>query len=363
MKDLTCFDTMTDTISYADFANLMGVSKATLSKWEQNGRYVPLVLEDGEKRYDLSQISDVPAVHEMLYSKWNEELEVKPLLPYTSIELFAGAGGLAIGMEQAGFKHIMLNEIDHNACETLRVNRPQWRVIEDDIRNIDFSEFRDKVDLLTGGFPCQAFSYAGKQGGFNDTRGTLFFELARAVKEIRPKVFMAENVRGLIAHDHGKTFEIIKNTIRELGYELICYKVLKALKYKVPQKRERLLMVAVRNDLSNFVKFSWPSPYNRIMTLRDAFYKGDLYESDVPVSEGQTYPEKKKHVMDLVPMGGDWRDLPIEVQKTYMGKVFILVEEKPVWREGCHWMNQALHLLVLPHKNRQSAVIHWRHAH
>ena len=324
MKDLTCFDTMTDTISYADFANLMGVSKATLSKWEQNGRYVPLVLEDGEKRYDLGQISDVPAVHEMLYSKWNEELEVKPLLPYTSIELFAGAGGLAIGMEQAGFKHIMLNEIDHNACETLRVNRPQWRVIEDDIRNIDFSEFRDKVDLLTGGFPCQAFSYAGKQGGFNDTRGTLFFELARAVKEIRPKVFMAENVRGLIAHDHGKTFEIIKNTIRELGYELICYKVLKALKYKVPQKRERLLMVAVRNDLSNFVKFSWPSPYNRIMTLRDAFYKGDLYESDVPVSEGQTYPEKKKHVMDLVPMGGDWRDLPIEVQKTYMGKSFYL---------------------------------------
>lgn len=312
------------TISYTDFANLLGVSKATLSKWERNGKYVPVVLNDGEKRYEISSLSEIPAVNEMLHSRWNEELDVKPSLPYTSVELFAGAGGLAIGMEQAGFKHVMLNEIDHDACETLRRNRPGWNIIEDDIHNVDFSRFRGEIDLLTGGFPCQAFSYAGKQGGFNDTRGTLFFELARAVKEIRPKIFMAENVRGLLAHDHGKTFEIIKNTIKELGYVLLDYQVLRALKYKVPQKRERLVMVAVRKDLYEYITFSWPSPFYRVLTLRDAFYKGELYDTDVPESEGQKYPEKKRLVMDLVPMGGDWRDLPEDVQKNYMGKSYYL---------------------------------------
>lgn len=314
----------TESIPYTDFANLLGVSKATLSKWETSGKYVPVIAEDGTKAYDISILSDIPEIKEMLNSQWDIENMTVPSKEYTSIELFAGAGGLALGMEQAGFHHIMLNEIDHNACDTLRSNRPEWNIVEKDIRNIDFSPFYGKVDFLTGGFPCQAFSYAGKQGGFNDTRGTLFFELARAVQEIKPKVFMAENVRGLLAHDHGNTFSVIKNTIAELGYTLIPPKVLKAIKYKVPQKRERLIMIAVRNDLADYIQFSWPSPYHRILTLRDTFYKGELYDSDVPNSEGQQYPAKKKSIMELVPMGGDWRDLPVDVQKEYMGKSFYL---------------------------------------
>ena len=274
--------------------------------------------------YDISTLTDFPEIKEMLNSEWDEESTVIPARQYTSIELFAGAGGLALGMEEAGFKHIMLNEIDHYACETLRANRPQWNVVEKDIKDIDFTPFYGKVDFLTGGFPCQAFSYAGKQGGFNDTRGTLFFELARAVKETNPRVFMAENVKGLLAHDHGRTFSIITNTIKELGYTLIPPKVLKAIRYRVPQKRERLIMIAVRNDLYNYIDFSWPSPYHKILTLKDAFFKGELYDSDVPHSEGQEYPDKKKAIMELVPMGGDWRDLPISVQKEYMGKSFYL---------------------------------------
>ena len=251
-------------------------------------------------------------------------MQTQPLRPYTSIELFAGAGGLALGMEKAGFSHVLLNEIDHDACVTLQYNRPKWRVVEQDVRTISFKQFNGKVDFLSGGFPCQAFSYAGKQGGFNDTRGTLFFELARAVKEIQPKVFMGENVKGLSAHDGGRTLETIKNTIRELGYTLVEPRVLKAILYQVPQKRERLILVAIRNDLADKVQFKWPAPYHRIMTLRDAFFKGELYDTDVPPSEGQKYPPKKQKVMELVPMGGYWRDLPLEVQKEYMGGSFEL---------------------------------------
>lgn len=222
-------------------------------------------------------------------------------------------------MELAGFSHIMLNEIEHDACNTLTYNRPNWNVVEQDIRTIGFKQFRDKVDFLSGGFPCQAFSYAGKQGGFNDTRGTLFFELARAVKEVRPKVFMCENVKGLAAHDGGRTLDTIKNTIKELGYTLIEPRVLKAIFFQVPQKRERLILIALRNDIADKVTFHWPSPYHRIMTLRDAFFKGKLYDTDVPESEGQKYPEKKRKVMEMVPMGGYWRDLPESVQQEYMG--------------------------------------------
>lgn len=122
---------------------------------------------------------------------WDEEMQVKPLRPFKSIELFVGAGGLALGMEKAGFSHVLLNEIDHDACMTLQYNRPEWKIVEQDVRSISFKQFEGQIDFLSGG-PCQAFSYAGKQGGFNDTRGTLFFELARAVKEMQPKVFMGK---------------------------------------------------------------------------------------------------------------------------------------------------------------------------
>lgn len=301
----------------------MGVSKATLQKWGRAGFVTPHNTPQGAFFY-VSELLHIPEIKEMEDSHWESELEVKPLRPYTSIELFAGAGGLAIGLEKAGFSHVMLNEIDHDACATLTMNRPNWTVVEQDIHLLSFKEYKGKVDFLSGGFPCQAFSYAGKQGGFNDTRGTLFFELARAVQEIQPKVFMGENVKGLKAHDGGRTLRTIKNTINELGYTLVDPLVLKAIKYQVPQKRERLILIAIRNDIANKVSFQWPSPYHRVMTLRDAFYQGDLYPTDVPNAEGQKYPKKKYDVLKSVPMGGDWRDLPIEVQKEYMGGSFYL---------------------------------------
>ena len=119
----------------------------------------------------------------------------------TAIELFAGAGGIALGLEQAGISTLEYVEFDKACCETLKANRPEWNVICDDIHNVSFKKYKDKVDIVTGGFPCQAFSYAGKKMGFDDTRGTLFHEFARCVKEVRPKMFLAENVRGLASHD------------------------------------------------------------------------------------------------------------------------------------------------------------------
>jgi len=251
-------------------------------------------------------------------------MKTKPLRDYTSVELFAGAGGLALGMEKAGFKHVLLNELEPEACNTLLINRPNWTVVEGDVKNIDFTPLKGKVDFVSGGFPCQAFSYAGKGGGFSDTRGTLFFELARAVKEIQPKVFMGENVKGLLSHDDGRTIETIKKVIAELGYTLVEPRVLKAIMYQVPQKRERLILIAIRNDIADKVQFHWPSPYERVMTLRDAFYKSVIFDTDVPVSEGVKYPVNKQKVLELVPQGGDWRDLPEDIAREYMGGSYLL---------------------------------------
>ena len=311
-------------LSATNLADLTGTSLATAQKWGESGVYPYHRNEKGKEGFYMEELTDVEPVRMMLNTHWDEELHVAPLRAYTSVELFAGAGGLALGMHLAGFRHVLLNEMDAMACQTLRRNHPEWNVLEGDVHNVDFTPLRGRVDFLSGGFPCQAFSYAGKKGGLNDTRGTLFFELARAVKEIQPKVFMGENVKGLLSHDDGRTLEVIRNAIAELGYTLVEPQVLKAIMYQVPQKRERLILIAIRNDIAQHVQFRWPEPYRRVMTLRDAFFSGELYGNDVPESEGQTYPAKKARVMAMIPEGGDWRDLPVEEQKDYMGGSFYL---------------------------------------
>lgn len=296
-------------------ADILSLSKRSIESKIKKGELFPSP-DTGLIHRD--QVIHFPQVKSLQDSLWDEELKITPKRSYKLIELFAGGGGLALGMEQAGFDSILLNEMDKHACSTLRHNRPDWNVIEGDISKVDFTQIEDDVDLLTGGFPCQAFSYAGNSLGFEDTRGTLFFEMARAIKETQPKVFMAENVRALLSHDNGRTLEVIKSVIDEIGYTLVEPKVLKALFYKVPQKRERLVLVGIRNDLVGKAKFNWPSPYKRVMTLTDAFKKGELFNTDVALSPGQKYPERKKQIMSHVPQGGYWRDLDTELQKEYM---------------------------------------------
>ncbi|RUM62913.1 MAG: DNA (cytosine-5-)-methyltransferase [Sulfurospirillum sp.] len=255
---------------------------------------------------------------------------------YRSIELFAGAGGLALGLEKAGIEHLFLNEINKYAAATLVRNRPHWNVLACDIAEIDFTPYRGEVDLITGGFPCQAFSYAGKKRGFEDTRGTLFFEFARALKEAEPKVFLAENVRGLLSHEKGRTLKTMLRVLDELGYHVYEPQVLKAIHYRVPQKRERLFIVGVRKEYRKEAVFAYPKPFDRVYTLKDVLKKGALYDSDVPPSPGQKYPPKKREILEMVPPGGYWRDLPPEKQKSfYLGGGKTGIARRISWDEPC----------------------------
>lgn len=234
-----------------------------------------------------------------------------------TIELFAGAGGLALGVEKAGFNTIGLIEFDKEACETLRKNRPNWRVICDDIANIsslDLEEYfqisRGELDLLSGGAPCQAFSYAGKRLGLEDARGTLFYHYAIFLEKLQPKMFLFENVRGLLTHDNGKTYKTMLQIFAEAGYT-IQKQVLNAWDYGVAQKRERLITIGIRNDLIDRIKFEFPTPHSYKPVLKDILV-------NVPESAGVAYGANKKKLFDLVPPGGYWRDIDPKLAKEYM---------------------------------------------
>ncbi|TNH03835.1 DNA (cytosine-5-)-methyltransferase [Testudinibacter sp. TR-2022] len=333
----------------AQVADILGVSKETLRRWDRNGTLVPERQCDNNYRlYAKEQLVRFEEAQLLFNSNWLEEYDTKPIRPYRLLELFAGAGGLAVGMELAGFQSVLLNEIDPAACKTLRKNRPEWNVVEGDIANIDFTPFHGQIDILSGGFPCQAFSYAGKKLGFEDTRGTLFFEFARAVNETQPKVFVAENVRGLLAHENGSTLETIKNIIDELGYFLVPPRILKAIFYKVPQKRERLFLIGIKKDLADKVSFRWPSPYYRIMTVKDALKAGDLYPTDAPESFGQKYPQRKEEILAQVPPGGYWKDLPDNLQREYMQKSYFLGGGKTGMARRLSWDEPSLTLTCAP---------------
>lgn len=338
-----------DYYSIAQVADILSVSKETLRRWDGNGTLIPKRHPDNNYRvYHRSQIEHFEQAHVLFNSNWAEEFRIKPNREFNLVELFAGAGGLALGMEKAGFNSVLLNEIDKNACETLRLNRPSWNIVEGDVSDVDFTPLRGQVDMLSGGFPCQAFSYAGKKLGFEDTRGTLFFEFARAVKEIQPNVIVAENVRGLLKHENGKTLQAITNVIDELGYDLVEPRVLKAVFFQVPQKRERLFLIGIKKNISKKVSFHWPSPYSRIMTMSDALKKGELYDKDVPKSVGQLYPKRKKEILAQIPQGGYWKDLPDELQREYMKKSYFLGGGKTGMARRLAWDEPSLTLTCAP---------------
>ena len=236
---------------------------------------------------------------------------------YTSIELFAGAGGLALGVEKAGFNTIGLIEFDKDAADTLKKNRPNWNVINDDIANIScldleeyFSIKKGELDLLSGGAPCQAFSYAGKRLGLEDARGTLFYHYALFLKKLQPKMFLFENVRGLLTHDHGKTYATMLDIFAKAGYTIDKH-VLNAWDYNVPQKRERLITIGIRNDLAGKTKYTFPKAHSYKPVLRDVLL-------DCPDGPGIPYGEKKRKIFELVPAGGYWRDIDPVIAKEYM---------------------------------------------
>ncbi|MDO9208730.1 MAG: DNA cytosine methyltransferase [Sulfuricurvum sp.] len=186
---------------------------------------------------------------------------------YKTIDLFAGIGGIRLGFDMTKrVKNVFSAEIDKYACETYKVNfggNPQC-----DITTIDEKKLPD-FDILLAGFPCQAFSIAGRRGGFEDTRGTLFFHVARMIKEKQPKAFLLENVKGLTHHDGGKTLSTIMNVLEhDLGYTVYS-QLLNAKDYGVPQKRERIYIVGFKNETD----FEFPKPKTLKLKIKDIMEK------------------------------------------------------------------------------------------
>lgn len=260
---------------------------------------------------------------------------------YTSIETFAWCWWLAIWMEMAGFRHILLNDNDKYSTDTLKLNRPKRNVVHDDIANVTFSGYNWKVDVLTWWYPCQAFSYAGKKLWLEDSRWVLFLEFARAVQESQPKVFVVENVKWLLNHDNWRTVQTMLAVFRDLWYYVYEPKLLKAIHHWVPQKRERVFIVWIRWDIYQPWVFERPKISKNIYTLKDALKKWALYDRDVPISPGSWYPEKKKQILDLIPPWGYRRNLPLETQKEYMWWSFYLwwwktwIARRISWDEAC----------------------------
>ncbi len=242
---------------------------------------------------------------------------------YQSIELFAGAGGLALGLKMAGFNHIGLIEFDKFAACTLKTNRSKWNVVCENIENVasrdlekEFEISKGELDLLSGGAPCQSFSYAGKRLGLEDIRGTMFYHYATFLNKLQPKMFVFEIVRGLLTHDKGKTFKTIFNIFEDQGYA-VQYAVLNALDYEVAQKRERLIVIGIRNDLTSTVKIEFPRKHNRQLVLKDVL-------KDVPQSECARYSSEKRAIFALVPPSGYWRDIDRDIAKKYMKKSWFM---------------------------------------
>lgn len=263
---------------------------------------------------------------------------------YRSLELFAGAGGLALGLEQFGFSHVGLVEIDKNSVATLRKNRPNWNIIHEDIITVVNNGLKNyldinNIDLVSGGFPCQPFSYAGNKLGLKDNRGNLFYYFAKVVKEIQPKMFLAENVKGLLTHDKGKTFKIMLKEFEVLGYKLY-WQILNAADYDVPQKRQRLILIGIKNSFWNR-DFIFPNKNDKIINLKEAL-------KNVPNSLGAKYSEKKKQILSLVSPGGCWKDLPEEIAKTYMGKSYFLGGGKTGIARRLSWDEPSLTLTCSP---------------
>ena len=238
-------------------------------------------------------------------------------MKFKSIELFAGAGGLALGLEEAGFSHAGLIEFDKDAANTLKRNRSHWNVVCNDIKvvsernlEVEFGIEKYELDLISGGTPCQSFSYAGKRLGLNDVRGTLFYYYAVFLNKLQPKMFLFENVKGLLTHDKGRTFRTILNVFEDEGYE-VKFEILNAIDYGVAQKRERLIVVGIRKDLSDKILFNFPQKQKNRLVLRDIL-------NSVPQSQCAKYSKEKAKIFALVPPGGYWRDIDPKIAKEYM---------------------------------------------
>lgn len=228
---------------------------------------------------------------------------------YKVASMFAGIGGICLGFKNAGADIIWANEIDKYACINYRNNFKEVNLIEDDIQNIDAKSLPD-FDILTSGFPCQAFSIAGYRKGFEDERGHLFFETLRVLKEKKPRAFLIENVKNLVSHDGGKTFKIISDALKSAGY-YIRYQVLNTMDYgNIPQNRERIYIVGFKNK-DECDKFYFPGP---IMLTKSI---NDIIDKSVKVEDKYYYNKDSKY-FDMLNENVVKDDTIYQLRRTYV---------------------------------------------
>ncbi|MBC7265561.1 MAG: DNA (cytosine-5-)-methyltransferase [Coriobacteriia bacterium] len=334
---MVCAQSEIHEVTVSQAAEVLGVSVDTIRRWNKLGLIKARRSENNHRLFNLEELEKLQRKISGFSSENHYRvLKAERRSKHTCIDLFAGAGGTALGFHNAGLNHIMLVEQDRDAVRTLTQNMPNWEVVQSDIRSVDFRGIR--ADVVEAGFPCQAFSYAGHKRGFEDARGTLFYEFARAVRDIRPAIAVGENVRGLLAHDGGRTLNTMIRILRELGYR-VSYKLLRAQYHDVPQKRERLIILAIREDLQ--VAALFPKENDYVVSLREAL-------EGCPSSPGFEYTERKRRILELVPPGGYWKDLPDALQREYMGRSYYLGGGKTGMARRLSWDEPSLTLTCNP---------------
>jgi len=242
--------------------------------------------------------------------------------------LFSGIGGIDLAFVQAGFEIAWANELDKDACKTYQYNFPQTQLFECDIRQLNPAKL-ESVDIIVAGFPCQPFSVCGKQKGFNDDRGNLFFEIMRFVDVLQPQVVFLENVANLVKHDNGRTFHVIHNELSERQY-YIRYLVADACDYGIPQHRTRTYIVAFK-DLAYCDRFLFPQS----VTLEKHIF--DVIDRNKRAAEGyylvQDTPNYRRLDVEMIDDQQIYRFSDYGVQKSKDSVSFTLKANMGTWKE------------------------------
>ena len=234
---------------------------------EEAAQYIKQIVEYKNEEEKLNMVSD-SALQQLLFEVEDVPFPTPENYTFKFIDLFAGIGGFRIALQNLGGKCVFTSEWDENAKKTYKANfgeTPFGDITKERTKNY----IPEGFDVLCAGFPCQAFSIAGKRGGFEDTRGTLFFDVAKIIKDKQPKAIFLENVKGLKSHDKGKTLETILNVLRnDLGYYVPDPEIMNAKEFGVPQNRERIYIVGFRGDLG-INSFEYPETLDEKVTFKD----------------------------------------------------------------------------------------------
>lgn len=235
---------------------------------------------------------------------------------YTVISTFAGGGGSSLGYQWAGFKELLAIDFDKNACETLTANFPDLTVWNRDIKTVQPIEIlkqcnlkKGELDILDGSPPCQGFSTAGKRN-LNDSRNDLFLDFVRLIKGLQPKIFIMENVSGMMKGRYKSKFNEILKTLKDTGYN-VKVKLMNAMWYEVPQSRERLFFIGIRNDLD--IEPSFPKPLDKVITVKEAISKDGYIRYRHNYSKGScSFKESSfdKPLLTLTKRGTGWTVSP-----------------------------------------------------